>query len=96
MGEKSSLVVALTGALLERGTNGGLIVVGSVNLGGSIERIPNAVAIAETAIEKRASTLLMPISARRQLFGLPDELATKVNIEFYSAPADGVFKALVE
>ena len=39
---------------------------------------------------------LMPISARRQLFDLPDELTTKVSIEFYSEPADGVFKAMVE
>jgi ATP-dependent Lon protease len=90
------VLVTLTGALLERSTKGGLIVVGSLNLGGSIEMIPNAVAIAEIAIEKRASTLLMPISARRQLFDLPDELATKVSIEFYSEPTDGVFKAMVE
>ena len=58
--------------------------------------IPNSVAIGEIAVEKRASTLLMPISARRQLFDLPDDLATKVSIEFYSEPADGVFKAIVE
>ena len=90
------VLVALTGALLERSTKGGLIVVGSLNLGGSTELIPNAVAIAEIAIEKQASTLLMPISARRQLFDLPDELATKVSIEFYNEPADGVFKAMVE
>ena len=90
------VLVALTGALLERSAQGGLIVVGSLNLGGSFELIPNAVAIAEIAIEKQASTLLVPISARRQLFDLPDELATKVSIEFYSEPADGVFKAMVE
>ncbi len=90
------VLVALTGALLERSTKGGLIVVGSLNLGGSIEMIPNAVAIAEIAIEKQAPTLLKPISARRELFDLPDELATKVSIEFYSEPTDGVFKAMVE
>ncbi len=90
------VLVALTGALLERSAQGGLIVVGSLNLGGSFELIPNAVAIAEIAIEKQASPLLMPISARRHLFDLPDELATKVSIEFYSEPADGVFKAMVE
>ena len=90
------VLVALTGALLERSTKGGLIIVGSLNLGGSIEMIPNAVAIGEIAVEKQASTLLMPISARRQLFDLPDDLATKVSIEFYSEPADGVFKAMVE
>lgn len=67
-----------------------------MNLGGSIELIPNAVAIAETAIEKQAATLLMPVAARRQLFDLPDELATKINIEFYSEPQDAVFKAMME
>ena len=36
-------------------------------LGGSIEMIPNAVRIAELAIDKQAQTLLMPVSARRQL-----------------------------
>jgi predicted ATP-dependent Lon-type protease len=36
------------------------------------------------------------ISARRQLNDLPDELWTKMSIEFYKDPADAVFKALVE
>ncbi len=40
--------------------------------------------------------LLMPISARRQLFDLPDELATKISIEFYSDSADALLKAVVE
>src|SRR5262249_16532120 len=38
----------------------------------------------------------MPVSARRQLNDLPDELWTEVSIEFYKDPADAVFKALVE
>jgi transposase len=41
-------------------------------------------------------TLLMPVSARRQLNDLPDEMWTKINIEFYKDAADAVFKALVE
>ena len=90
------VLTALTGALLERSTEGGLIVVGALNLGGSVELIPNAVAVAETAIEKQATTLLMPVAARRQLFDLPDELATKINIEFYGDAADAVFKAMME
>lgn len=89
-------LVALAGSLLERSTKGGLIIVGALNLGGSIEMIPNAVGIAEVAIEKQATTLLMPVSARRQLNDLPDELWTKISIEFYSDPADGFFKAIVE
>ena len=54
-----------------------------LNLGGSIEMIPNAVRIAELAVDKQAQTLLMPVSARRQLNDLPDDLWTKISIEFY-------------
>ena len=90
------VVVALCGGLIERSVKGGLIVVGAVNLGGSVEMIPNPVAVAELAVEKGATTLLMPISARRQLFELPDALATKVSIEFYADPKDAFLKALVE
>ncbi len=90
------VLVALCGGLLGRNTRGGTIVVGVLNLGGSIEMISNAVRIAELAIDKQAQTLLMPVSARRQLNDLPDELWTKISIEFYKDAADAVFKALVE
>lgn len=89
-------LVALTGSLLEKNTRGGLIVVGQLNLGGSIELAPNPVAVAEIAAEKNASVLLMPVSRRRQLNDLPDDIWTKLRIEFYSDPVDAVFKALVE
>ena len=91
-----SALIALAGGLLERSTRGGLIVVGSLNLGGSLELLPNAVALVEIAIDKQAAVLLMPVAARRQLNELPDELWTKINIEFYSEPADAFFKALAE
>ena len=90
------VLIALAGGLLERSTRGGLIVVGSLNLGGSLEMLPNAVALVEIAIEKQAAVLLMPVAARRQLNELPDELWTKINIEFYSEPSDAFFKALAE
>ena len=90
------VIIALCGALLGRNSRGGTIVAGALNLGGSIEVIPNAVRIAELAIDKQAQTLLMPVSARRQLNDLTDELWTKINIEFYKDGPDGVFKALME
>jgi ATP-dependent Lon protease len=90
------VLMALCGSLLGRNTRGGTIVVGALNLGGSIDLIPNAVRIAELAVDKQAQTLLMPVAARRQLNDLPDELWTKINIEFYKDSADAVFKALVE
>jgi ATP-dependent Lon protease len=90
------VLVALCGALLGRNTRGGTIVVGALNLGGSIEMLPNAVQVAELAVDKQAQTLLMPVAARRQLNDLPDELWTKISIEFYKDAPDAVFKALME
>jgi ATP-dependent Lon protease len=90
------VLVALCGALLARNTRGGTIVTGTLNLGGSIDIIPNAPRIAELAVDKQAQTLLMPVSARRQLNDLPDDLWTKISIEFYKDATDAVFKALTD
>lgn len=88
------VLVALVSSLLERSSKGGVILAGGLNLGGSVEMIPNPVALAELAYEKGAATLLLPVSARKQLISLSDEIATKLNIEFYSESVDAVFKAL--
>ena len=90
------VLIALCGALFERSTKGGLIIVGSLNLGGSVETIPNPVTIAELAVEKGAATILMPISSRKQLLQLSDDMATKINIQFYSDLVDAFAKALLE
>ena len=62
----------------------------------AIDALPNAVKIAELAVEKQAQTLLLPVSARRQLNDLPDDMWTKIGIEFYRDATDAVFKALVD
>jgi ATP-dependent Lon protease len=52
--------------------------------------------VAELAIEKGATTLLMPVSARKQLNDLPDDLITKVNILYYTDAREALLKAIVE
>jgi ATP-dependent Lon protease len=89
------VMVALCGSLLAKNTRGGTIIVGGLTLGGSIDMISNAVRIAELAIDKQAQTLLMPVSARRQLNDLPDDLWTRISIEFYKDAADAVFKYII-
>ena len=90
------VMVALVSGLLERHTRGSIIIAGSLNLGGSVELIPNAIAIAELAVEKKAKVLLMPVSARRTLNELPDALATKISIVYYVDTEDAIFKCLDE
>ena len=89
-------LMALCSGLLEKSIKGGLILVGALNLGGSVEPLANAVGIVEVAVEKGASVVLMPVSARRQLIELSDDMATRINILFYSDTPDALLKALVE
>jgi len=46
------------GGLIERNAKGRLIIGGALNLGGSVELIPNPVAVGELAAEKGTTTLL--------------------------------------
>ena len=89
-------LVALCTALLRRSVRGGLIIVGEINLGGSIEPIHNPVNIAEIALEKGATALLMPVACRRQLLDLSDDMATKVDIQFFSDARDALIKAMAD
>jgi ATP-dependent Lon protease len=40
--------------------------------------------------------LLLPVSCRKQLFELSDEMATKIDIEFYQDGRDALLKALTD
>jgi ATP-dependent Lon protease len=89
-------LLALSGALLEKSLKGGLIVVGGINLGGALDSVYNAVTIVELAVEKGAETVLMPVSSRKQLNDLPDDMITRVNIIYYADARDALLKAVLE
>ncbi len=89
-------LIALSSALLRKSVRGGLVVVGEVTLGGTIEPVFNAVTLAELAIEKGAKSLLLPVACRKQLFDLSDDMATKLDIEFYQDARDALLKALTQ
>jgi ATP-dependent Lon protease len=91
-----AVLLALSSALLQKSLKGGLVVVGGLNLGGSIDPLYNAVSVAEIAIEKGATTLLAPVSSRKQMNDLSDDMATKINIQFYTDARDALFKALAD
>ena len=90
------ILLALASAMLQRSIRGGLITVGSLSLGGGVETVFNAAALAEHAMEKGANALLLPVSARRQLLDVSDQVATKVSFLFYSDAQDALLKALAE
>ena len=65
-------------------------------MGGGFDPVYNAVSIAELAVEKGATTILIPISARRQLFDLSDDVAMKLSILYYDDAREALIKALVD
>jgi ATP-dependent Lon protease len=91
-----AVLLALCSALLQKSIKGGLVVGGGLNLGGSIDPLYNAVSVAELAVEKGATTLLIPVSARKQLHELSDDMAIKINIQYYTDTRDALIKALAD
>ena len=90
------ILLAMASAMLQRSVRGGLIAVGNLSLGGGVETVLSAAALAEHAMEKGATTLLVPVSARRQLLDVTDEVATRVTFLFYGNAQDALIKALDE
>ncbi len=89
-----AVLLALSSALINKNLRGGLVVVGSVNLGGSVDPLHNAIDVIELAAEKGASVVLMPVSARKQLVDLSDDLATKVVVVYYNDAREALIKAI--
>ena len=87
-------LLALCSALLGKSLKGGLIAAGHLNLGGGLDPVHNAIDLAELAAEKRASALLVPISARKQLNDLSDDVAARLTVLYYTDARDALLKAL--
>ena len=91
-----AVLMGMCSAVLEKNTKGGLVIVGQLNLGGSLDMVYNAVNLAEIAVEKGATTLLIPLNSRKQLNDLSDDMITKINIQYYTDLKDCLIKALLD
>ena len=89
-------LLAMASAILAKSLKGGLVVTGGLTIGGSLEPLYTAVDIADLAIEKEAAVLLAPVSLRRQLNDLSDDMAAKLTVVFYTDVQDALVKALME
>lgn len=88
------VLVALSSALLGKPLKGGLVIAGGITLGGTIEPVHNPIDVVELAMEKGANAVLVPVSSRRGLIDLSDDVATKVQVLFYADAPDALRKAL--
>ena len=90
------VLVGFCSALLGKPLRGGLVVAGGITLGGTIEAIYSPVDVVELAMEKGATAVLVPVSSRRELIDLSDDVATRVQVLFYADAPDALRKALHE
>ncbi|MDR2199024.1 MAG: BREX system Lon protease-like protein BrxL [Deltaproteobacteria bacterium] len=91
-----AVLIALVTSILRKNLRGGLVVAGSLNLGGSLEPVFDAASIAELAVEKGASSLLLPVSCRRQLNDMSDDMAAKIDVQYYRDAGEALLKAMAE
>lgn len=63
---------------------------------GGVNPICNAVSLVELAVEKGAEWLLMPVTCHKQLLELSDDMAMKIDVQFYSMLKDALLKSLME
>lgn len=92
-------LLAFCSALLEKSIKGGLIVAGGLEpdqLHQPAKSLTNAAQLVIAAVQKGASTVLVPVSTRRQMLDLSDDIAARINVQFYSDTADALRKALLE
>lgn len=88
------LLLAFCSAILGKSLKGGIAVVGGLTIGDSLEPLHSAVDVAELAAEKGVQTLVVPVSCRRQLNEISDDLAARLAIVYYTDARDALLKAL--
>jgi ATP-dependent Lon protease len=89
-----AVLLAVCSSLINKSLRGGIVIVGGINLGGSIDPLYTAIDVVELAVEKGASVILMPVSSRKQLIELSDDLATKVTVVYYNDAREALIKAI--
>ena len=81
--------ISLDKSLLER-----LVVLGSMTIGGTINKVANLADVLTVCLNAGATKILLPMSSAADISTVPPELFSKFQILFYQDPKDAVFKAL--
>jgi predicted ATP-dependent Lon-type protease len=90
-----ALLIAICSALLKKQLRGGLVVVGELAVD-AIKPVQQPTEFVEAAVQEGARAVLMPVSCRRALLEVSDDMATKIGILFYANVSDALGKALQE
>lgn len=90
------ILIAICSSALRKSLKGGFAVVGGMSVGGTLEPVYNALDMAELAAEKGATAIVLPVSSRKQMNEMSDELAARLTVIYYTDPRDALLKILGE
>ena len=71
-----------------------LVVLGSMSLGGTINKVEELANTLQVCFDTGAKKILLPMASAVDIATVPPELFAKFQMSFYQSPEDAVFKAL--
>ncbi|MTI67138.1 MAG: protease Lon-related BREX system protein BrxL [Firmicutes bacterium] len=89
-----SAFIGLCSGSMSKPVQSQLVVLGSMSIGGTINRIEELPNILQVCFDAGAKKVLLPMASAADIGTVPPELFAKFQISFYQNPQDAVFKAL--
>lgn len=87
-------VVAICSAILKKPTLSSLVVLGDVNINGTLNKVDDLASVLQTCRDSGAKKVLLPITSAVDIVNVPVDLIAYFSLIFYSTPQEAVFKAL--
>ena len=89
-----SAFVGLCSGAMNKPVQSQLVVLGSLSIGGTINKIEELANVLQVCFDAGAKKILLPMSSAIDLPTVPPELFAKFQTSFYTSPEDAVFKSL--
>jgi ATP-dependent Lon protease len=86
--------IALCSGSLNRPLQSQMVVLGSISISGTINKVEELANILQVCFDSGAKKILLPMASAVDISSVPAELFAKFQISFYSSAEDAVFKAL--
>lgn len=86
--------IALCSGALKKPAQSQLVVLGSMSIGGTINKVAELANVLQVCFDSGAKRVLIPMVSAADIATVPPELFAKFQISFYQNAEDAVFKAL--
>jgi ATP-dependent Lon protease len=84
-------LIAMCSGALTKPVQSQVAVLGSVSLGGTINKVDDLANTLQVCLDAGAKKILLPMANARDLATVPPELFVKFQIMFYSGAEDAIF-----